>query len=295
MKAKSQLKRIMTCFGFLVGISMPSFVLDQTNLTDLIHAPVLSNPLDVFSVSNPQANVGSSDPLNNLPSFPEPTTCRKPRGTDINSIASALECEQLERTQQQLRRQQEQQERAQASRQIQLLQTREMEKKRNEASELLQRLYESSARYNENNFDGAEAAFIEIVSKYSNEPKRHYARLYYRLGNQFYYIQKKPEAAIITYRQAIRLNPEYAVPHNAIGVIRAKQGRWEEAIAEYQKAIDIPREYAEVLYNLGLALWQQGKQGEAIAFLEKARKAFKEEGRSDYVTQVEQLLQTINR
>ena len=95
------------------------------------------------------------------------------------------------------------------------------------------------------------------------------------------------DEAIAEYREALRLDKDFAVGHNNLGValwraaIRIKQdfafaqdnlglvlkekGLLDEAIAEYREAIRIKKDYAEAHTNLGNALHGKGLLDEAIA------------------------------
>lgn len=203
----------------------------------------------------------SADPLNNFPLTPEPSVW------PVEQLQDRIEPQQ--RAQQQRQQEWEQQ-----------------------TEELSQRIEEWSNVYSANNYDGAEATFLAIVSKYPDSPTEDYAKVYYDLVNKLH-SQGKVETAVIVYQQAIRLDSRHAEAHNAIGEIRAKQGQMEEAIAQYQQALSIKPEYADALKNLGMVLWIENKQTEAVATLEKAKNLFKEQGKAREADQVEQLLQAI--
>jgi Tfp pilus assembly protein PilF len=71
-------------------------------------------------------------------------------------------------------------------------------------------------------------------------------------------------------QQAISLDPENALYHNALGVVLLDVRRPADAQAEFQRALDLDRDYAEAHHNLGLAYAEQGKFTEAIAGYHKA-------------------------
>ena len=66
--------------------------------------------------------------------------------------------------------------------------------------------------------------------------------------------QGKLEEAIASYRQAVRLKPDYAEAYNNLGNALKDQGKLEEAIASYQQALRLKPDYAEAHNNLGNAL-----------------------------------------
>jgi tetratricopeptide (TPR) repeat protein len=91
-----------------------------------------------------------------------------------------------------------------------------------------------------------------------------YAMAHHNLG-QALARQGKLEEAIAAYREAIRLEPDYADSHFNLGIALRIQGKPEEAIAEYREAIRLEPDYVKPHLNLGYALGKQGKSEEAIA------------------------------
>lgn len=78
------------------------------------------------------------------------------------------------------------------------------------------------------------------------------------------------ETAIAQYREAIRLNPNFAEAYVNLGVALVKVGQMEEGIAAYHKALDIDPDLAAAHYNLGNAFGEQQQLTEAIAAYEQA-------------------------
>ncbi len=76
--------------------------------------------------------------------------------------------------------------------------------------------------------------------------------------------------AIAEFREAIRIKKNFAEPHNNLGVALKNKGRLDEAIAEYREAIRIKNDYALAHNNLGTALQNQGWLDEAIAEFREA-------------------------
>ena len=62
------------------------------------------------------------------------------------------------------------------------------------------------------------------------------------------------DAAIINYRKAINVRPDYAEGYNNIGVALKQGGDSEAAIGYYQKALEIKSDYVDAYYNLGILL-----------------------------------------
>jgi tetratricopeptide (TPR) repeat protein len=79
-------------------------------------------------------------------------------------------------------------------------------------------------------------------------------------------------AAINQYTEALRIHPNCAESHNALGVALFAQGRLEKAIEQYTEAIAIEPEYADARSNRGTALWKQGRIDEAFSEFHKSIK-----------------------
>ena len=77
-------------------------------------------------------------------------------------------------------------------------------------------------------------------------------------------IKGENDAAIATFRQALKLNPESIEAHHNLGFVLFQMGRLDEAIAEYQKAIELNGDNPTLYNNLGNAFAKQGKDIEAI-------------------------------
>ncbi|MEH1796554.1 MULTISPECIES: tetratricopeptide repeat protein [unclassified Nostoc] len=153
-----------------------------------------------------------------------------------------------------------------------------------ERSQLLQ---QANALFNQGDLTGAEENLRKFIKKFPDDAFGHF-----QLGNVLFR-QKKPDEAISSYQEAIRLQSKYALAYNAIGMVYASQSRWEEAMTEYKKALEINPNYGEALTNFALVLWQTNKKDEALSSLEKALNIFKAQNRAEKVNQVERLLKEI--
>jgi tetratricopeptide (TPR) repeat protein len=76
--------------------------------------------------------------------------------------------------------------------------------------------------------------------------------------------------AIAEYREAIRLNKDYAEPHNSLGNALRDKGRLDDAIAEYHEALRLKKDYAEAHSNLGITLRDKGLLDEAMTECRKS-------------------------
>ncbi len=81
-----------------------------------------------------------------------------------------------------------------------------------------------------------------------------------------YYIARRYDEAIATYRKAIAMDGQFSLAHLLLGLALSKQGHHQEAIAEVQQAQDRGSEY---LAALGYVYAQAGQQPEAQATLQQ--------------------------
>ena len=87
------------------------------------------------------------------------------------------------------------------------------------------------------------------------------------LGNILYKANRIP-GAMDLFKQASRIKP--AIAHYSVGNALMDKGRTSEAIEEYRQALRINRDYAEAYNNLGSALLLIGRTSEAIDQFEEA-------------------------
>ncbi len=76
--------------------------------------------------------------------------------------------------------------------------------------------------------------------------------------------------AIVHYRKAVEVEPDYAAAHNNLGMALAARGQFGEAIDEFRKVLDIQPNFVPAHYNLGKALADSGQVQAAIASYQKA-------------------------
>ena len=82
--------------------------------------------------------------------------------------------------------------------------------------------------------------------------------------------QGKLDEAMIHYRQALTLNPEFPEAHNNLGSALQRQGKLDDAVVHYREGLTIKPDYAEAHCNLGIALKAQGKLDEAAVHFRRA-------------------------
>jgi tetratricopeptide (TPR) repeat protein len=89
------------------------------------------------------------------------------------------------------------------------------------------------------------------------------------LGNALAEQGRFPEA-ILQYREALRLVPDFDDPHYNLGNALAKTGQLQEAIEHYRVALAVRPKDAAIRYALGEALRRLGRTGEAQGQYEEA-------------------------
>jgi Flp pilus assembly protein TadD len=103
----------------------------------------------------------------------------------------------------------------------------------------------------------------------------------------------RKEDAEAEYRDALRINPDYADAHNNLGLLLDDMGRKEDAEAEYRDALRINPDDAEAHGNLGILYSETGSNEAAKKELEIAKRLFDEQGREADVKKAEELLKTL--
>jgi tetratricopeptide (TPR) repeat protein len=78
------------------------------------------------------------------------------------------------------------------------------------------------------------------------------------------------EEAIAAYQRAIKLDPDFAYPHNGLGTVYADLDRHEEAIATFQRAIRLDPDDAFPHNGLGIVYRQLDRHKEAIDAYQQA-------------------------
>ena len=76
--------------------------------------------------------------------------------------------------------------------------------------------------------------------------------------------------AVPEYKEALRLNPNYAKALNNLGSVYNKTGQYRDAVEPLKKAIQLKADFPEAHYNLGTAFYRQSQFAEAVAALQAA-------------------------
>src|SRR5262249_56137383 len=79
-----------------------------------------------------------------------------------------------------------------------------------------------------------------------------------------------PGLALLFYREAARVDPQFPSARYSLGRLLLKQGQVEQGLAEVQEALRLYPEFAEAYEVLGLAYTEQGRLHEAVAHLQQA-------------------------
>jgi tetratricopeptide (TPR) repeat protein len=80
------------------------------------------------------------------------------------------------------------------------------------------------------------------------------------------------EAAVESYKQALKIKPDYANAYSNMGNAMKDMGDLQAAIDSYKQAIKIEPDYADAYYNMGNALQGQGDSEAAIVSYAQALK-----------------------
>ena len=81
------------------------------------------------------------------------------------------------------------------------------------------------------------------------------------------------DAAVDSYKQALKIKPDYAEVYNNMGIVLKDKGDLEIALDSYKQALRIKPYYAEVYNNMGIALKEKGDLEAAIGSFKQALKS----------------------
>ena len=107
-------------------------------------------------------------------------------------------------------------------------------------------------------------SYREALRLQPNYPETHY-----NLGVSLAQLGDLP-AAIAHYESALRLQPEYPAAHNNFANTLMKSGREPEALRHYEEALRLDPQFGEAHGNLGNALLQTGRTADAMRRFERA-------------------------
>ena len=139
-----------------------------------------------------------------------------------------------------------------------------------ESNQMLEQFPNSVVLYN---ISGASNAglmqFDAAIESYKQalKIKPDYAEAYYNMSVALN-DKGDPEAAIESYKQALKIKPDYAEAYSNIGNVLKDQGDLEAAIDSYKQAININPGYAQAYYNLSLLHLLRGNLDEGFKYHE---------------------------
>ena len=85
-----------------------------------------------------------------------------------------------------------------------------------------------------------------------------------------YYQHGRLDEAVAAYREALEINPNFALAHNNLGIALAAQRKTSEAVEQYEEALRLVPDYPEAHNNLGKALVLLGDVDGAVAHYQAA-------------------------
>ena len=135
-----------------------------------------------------------------------------------------------------------------------------------ESSQLLERFPNSVILFN---IIGASNAalmqFDAAIESYKQalRIKPDFADAYYNMGVALN-DKGDPEAAIESYKQALRIKPDYAEGHSNLGAALQLLNQTEQAVASYEKAISLKKDFNTAISGLGKALLKKGEHSEGL-------------------------------
>jgi len=90
-----------------------------------------------------------------------------------------------------------------------------------------------------------------------------------RLGDAYLAADRLREAGG-AYQRAVVLDPDHLMTANNIGVLRLREGRYDEAVAQFRKVCDFAPGFADAWYNLGLGYQGLGADSTAAGAYARA-------------------------
>ena len=143
-----------------------------------------------------------------------------------------------------------------------------------ESNQLMERFPNSVVLYN---IAGASNAglmqFDAAIDSYKKALKINpdYAQAYNNMGNALY-DKGDLEESIESYKQALKINPDYADAYNNMGNALKDKGDLEASVESFKQALKINPDFAQAYYNMGNAL---NDKGDLEATIERFKQALK--------------------
>ncbi len=124
---------------------------------------------------------------------------------------------------------------------------------------------EGVVHFNKGDYDAALASFKEAIRLNPDLFLAHF-----NLGVTY---DKKGQldASTASFKEAIRLKPDHARAHYTLGLLYGKKGQWDASIDSFKEAIRLDPDVASGHFALGEAYANKGDRGKALAEYEWLR------------------------
>lgn len=113
-------------------------------------------------------------------------------------------------------------------------------------------------------------AVVEQVGAYADQPALATAETYYALGLRKYYGEFEPEAAERAFLRASRLRPDWAWPHNALGIVRFVTHRRQEALESFRSALELDPDWSRPHSDMAILYRRAGEMQKATQHVKQA-------------------------
>jgi len=129
--------------------------------------------------------------------------------------------------------------------------------------ENLDKLDDAAACYaeavkNKQNYTDAIAAFESVLRRLGTNSK-------WRAQ-----LKEELESSLGKYEKLVDEYPDFAEPHNVLGVLLCERSRFEEGLEHYRKAVMLKPDFIEAINNIGVALHELEQPQEAIPYYLRA-------------------------
>ena len=121
--------------------------------------------------------------------------------------------------------------------------------------------------------DAAELSPVEGLARYKKLVRLHPQNATYHNALGYCHLRSEHlQAAEAELLKAIELDNSYAIAHNNLGIVYLNQGRPEQAEIQFRQAVRLRPYYCKAQYNLAVALFHQKLYAKAAAAYLKAKR-----------------------
>lgn len=111
---------------------------------------------------------------------------------------------------------------------------------------------------------------VESVAGYALRPTLASAETFYALGLRKYYGEEDFDGAEAAYLRAIEMDPGWSWPHNGLGIVRFATGREEKGLESFQEALRLEPGWSRPHSDMAILYRLTGRMDEAIREVEAA-------------------------